>query len=167
LAEAEARRTLHIWATDPAAVESAERAGDVLLEELGRTVSVVRKLQERILQEDPNALGGVALAEAGTVPDGHGGVVEVATVRKEAKPSVWLTLYGEERKRLLEICRVVVSAGLEERRLRVEESHVALIGDAIIAGLKAILPTEVQRDALAAASRYLLTIDATAREPRE
>lgn len=163
LAEAEARRTLHIWATDPAAVESAERPEDVLLEELGRTVSVVRKLQERILQEDPNALvWGVALAEAGTVPDGHGGVVEVATVRKQAKPSVWLTLYGEERKRLLEICRVVVSAGLEEQRVRLEASHVALIGDAIRAGLTAILPPELQREALAAASRYLVTIDARA-----
>jgi hypothetical protein len=74
-----------------------------------------------------------------------------------------LTLYGEERKRLLEICRVVVSAGLEERQLRLEESHVALIGDAIRAGLTAILPPELQREALAAASRYLLTIDAPAR----
>jgi hypothetical protein len=156
-----------MWATDPAAVESAERSGDVLLEELGRTVSVVRKLQERILKEDPNALvWGVASAEAGAVPDGHGGAVEVATVRKEAKPSVWLTLYGEERKRLLEICRVVVSANLENQRVKLDESLGEMIGDTIRAALTSPavgLGLDQQRVAPGEASRYLLTIDAPAR----
>jgi hypothetical protein len=68
---------------------------------------------------------------------------------------------------LLKQATAMASLGLEERRVRLEEAEVALVGDAIRAGLTAILPPELQRDALAAASRYLLTIDATAREPRE
>jgi hypothetical protein len=122
LTEEKARKALHIWATDPKAVESADHPGDVLLEELARTVSVVRKLQLRITEEDPDALvWGVSSADAGTVADAHGGTVEVASIRKEAKPSVWLNLYGEERDRLLGICRVVAQLNLDERKQRLDE----------------------------------------------
>src|ERR1039458_5342211 len=52
LTEEKARKALHIWATDPKAVESADHPGDVLLEELARTVSVVRRCIDRL----PNAI---------------------------------------------------------------------------------------------------------------
>ena len=168
LAEDALRRSAHIWSTDPAAVEAAAHPAELLLEELARTVSIVRRLQDRLLAEAPDSLVfGVTETEEGTVPDGHGGTVRVASVTRGAKPSVWLQLFGEERDRLLKQATAMASLGLEERRVRLEEAEVALVGDAIRAGLTAILPPELQRDALAAASRYLLTIDATAREPRE
>jgi hypothetical protein len=132
LTEEKARKALHIWATDPKAVESADHPGDVLLEELARTVSVVRKLQLRITEEDPDALvWGVSSADAGTVADAHGGTVEVASIRKEAKPSVWLNLYGEERDRLLGICRVVAQLNLDERRVRLDERTGDMIAQVV------------------------------------
>src|ERR1039458_4962547 len=100
LTEENARKGLLISATDPQALGSADSPGDRVLEQLTGPVSGVRKLHLRTAEEAPAALvWGVSSADAGTVADAHGGTVEVASIRKEAKPSVWLGLYSEERDR--------------------------------------------------------------------
>lgn len=50
---------------------------------------------------------------------------------RAARPSVWLSLYQAERKHLTEVCRVAISAGIEERRVRLAESQGALLAGVI------------------------------------
>jgi hypothetical protein len=77
-----------------------------------------------------------------------------------------LGLYERGLDRAQKFLSDLVRLNLDERQAKLEESHVAMIGDAIRAGVAAAVPPEMQWDVLAAASRYLLTIDATAREVR-
>jgi hypothetical protein len=77
-----------------------------------------------------------------------------------------LLLYERGLDRAQKFLLDLAKLNLDERQAKLEESQVAMIGDAIIAGLTTILPPELQRDALAAASRYLLTIDASEPAPQ-
>jgi hypothetical protein len=49
----------------------------------------------------------------------------------EAKPNPWLTLLGEWSDRLVKVCAAAISAGIEERRVRLAEQQGALVADVI------------------------------------
>jgi hypothetical protein len=48
-----------------------------------------------------------------------------------AKPNIWLELYYRERKHLLDVTKAAVAAGIEERRVRLEESKGQLVAEII------------------------------------
>jgi hypothetical protein len=50
---------------------------------------------------------------------------------REAKPNAWLTLLGEWQDRLVKTCTAALSAGIEERRVRLAEQQGALVADVI------------------------------------
>jgi hypothetical protein len=52
------------------------------------------------------------------------------TTRKAA-PNVWLQLYREERKHLVDVCAIAIKIGIEERRVRLAERQGALMADVI------------------------------------
>jgi hypothetical protein len=49
----------------------------------------------------------------------------------EAKPNAWLVLLGEWQDRLVKVCQAAISAGIEERRVRLAEQQGALVADVI------------------------------------
>lgn len=48
-----------------------------------------------------------------------------------AKPNVWLDLYYRERKHLVDVTKAAISAGIEERRVRLAEAQGAIVVDII------------------------------------
>ncbi len=59
-------------------------------------------------------------------------------------PNVWVALYAEERKHLVEVCSAALKAGVEERQVRLAEHQGALIEGAIRAILTDLHPTSAQ-----------------------
>ena len=59
-----------------------------------------------------------------------------------------LLLYERGLDRAQKFLSDLVRLNLDERRAKLEEAEVAMVGDAIIAGLTAILPPEMQREGL-------------------
>ena len=49
----------------------------------------------------------------------------------EAKPSVWLLLWNEERDRLVKVCAAALRAGIEERRVKLAEQQGILVAAVI------------------------------------
>lgn len=93
LAEERARKMLHLWATDPG--QEPLDPFKALVAEASRTQQHVERLQERIQKEDPEALIWVKSAtETGTGSHYGGGPFAIS---HEARPSVLLSLYQEER----------------------------------------------------------------------
>lgn len=124
LAEEKARKMLHLWATDPD--QEPIDPFKALVAEATRTQQHVERLQERIQKEDPEALIWVKSAtEAGS--GSHYGAGPFASISHEAKPSVLLTLYQEERAKLVHICMGLVKLGLDERQVRIGEAQVVLL----------------------------------------
>lgn len=114
---------------------------DALLEELRWTYGHVLWLRDQVAAIEPAALvwgmskrkaeGSMAMEVLA------GGDVEmIPTVGVEATEaagvSVWVKLYLEERKHLLEVAKTCVGIGLDERRIRLEEAK----GAALVAGLQ-------------------------------
>lgn len=50
---------------------------------------------------------------------------------EEAKPNPWIALYQQERTHLLKVCAAAISAGIEERRVKLAEHQGALVAQAI------------------------------------
>lgn len=56
---------------------------------------------------------------------------EHASVTHEAAPNLWLDLLGQWSDRLVKVCAAAISAGIEERRVRLAEQQGALVADVI------------------------------------
>lgn len=54
-----------------------------------------------------------------------------ASVTHEAAVNPWLTLLGEWSDRLVKVCTAAISAGIEERRVRLAEAQGALVAEVI------------------------------------
>lgn len=104
---------------------------DALLEEVHRTAGAVAYLADRVRELDPAALIWGKTEESDQRATEFPGV----NVKQEAKPNAWLVLYREERKHLVEVSRVAIAAGIEERRVRLAES----MGAQLAAVLRAVL----------------------------
>lgn len=94
-----------------------------LLEEVHRTAGHVAWLSAVVANVDKGDLVW------GMTKEKEGGDDRGTTF--EARPSIWLALYQSERKHLTEVCRVAISAGIEERRVRLAESQGALLAGVI------------------------------------
>lgn len=101
--------------------------GAALLEEVHRTAGAVAWLEVKIrdLNDDDLVWGLTRIKEGG---DDRGSTYE-------AKPNVWLTEYRTERKHLVDVCRIALAAGIDERRVRLAEQQ----GDLLVTAIRDIL----------------------------
>lgn len=85
-----------------------------LLEELHRTAGAVAWLGALVADLDRSEIGWGRTREKVGGED-HG-------TTREARPSVWVTLWQGERDRLVKVAKACLDAGIEERRVRLAES---------------------------------------------
>ncbi|MFJ4787571.1 hypothetical protein [Streptomyces sp. NPDC088794] len=64
----------------------------------------------------------------------------------ETAPNIWLRLYQTERTHLVKVCAAAISAGIEERKVRMAEQHGALVAQVIRAILADLQLTQEQQD---------------------
>lgn len=106
-----------------------------LLGEIRRTGGHIKFLEEKVatLAHDDIVWGRVTkeVQEAtGFSEDNKAGSYE--KVVDQARLNVWVELYQKERKHLVDVCRIAIAAGFEERRVQVEEQAAAAL-NAVIA----------------------------------
>lgn len=100
---------------------------DALLDEVKWTAGHVAWLRARVQEfEEATLSWGIR-----SVVDREGGEFPGVDTTEAAAPPVLLDLYQRERKHLLDVCRVAIAAGIEERRVRLAESQGALLADVI------------------------------------
>lgn len=124
---------------EAAAREAADRIGvpkDVspqegLLQEVRRTAGMIDFYGARV-----NELGNAELVW-GRTKEKTGGQDYGTT--DEARPSVWLKLWNEERDRFVVACREAIKAGIEERRVQLAEQQGQVMAGVIRAVLDAML----------------------------
>lgn len=113
--------------------------GEALLEEVHRSAGHVAWLAEKVRElEEQSLVFGVSRTETeigGTLAIGvtDGEVADISAVPADkviqtAQPSIWYTLYAQERDRLVKVCEAALRAGVEERRVRLAESQGQLVG---------------------------------------
>jgi len=96
-----------------------------LLEEVHRTAGHVDWLRVKVAElEDKDLVWGVSEVKASDGKDGN-------SVTETAVASMWVQLYNDERKRLVDVCKAAISAGIEERRVHLAESQGTLMATAI------------------------------------
>lgn len=128
LAEEEARR-----AVVTLGLPRVVGPGEALLEEVHRSAGHVAWLAEKVRELDM-VTGGEGAGEHalvwGTtkVVDKGSGESPGVDTTEEARPSIWYTLYAQERDRLVKVCEAALRAGVEERRVRLAESQGQLVG---------------------------------------
>lgn len=100
---------------------------DALLEEVRWTAGHVDWLRQRIqeLERDDLTWGRTSAVEKQS-----GGFPGTDTT-SAAAPPVWYQLYERERTHLVKVCAAAISAGIEERRVRLAEQQGALVAEAI------------------------------------
>lgn len=98
---------------------------DALLEEVHRTAGAVDWLRGQVEALAPDAVTwGVTEERSSTGKDGDSRT-EAAAV------NVWIQLYQAERKHLVDVCKAAISAGIEERRVKLAEQQGALLAGVI------------------------------------
>jgi hypothetical protein len=77
-----------------------------------------------------------------------------------ATPSVWLELYYRERKHLVDVTKAAISAGIEERRVKLAEAQGAMLAQVIRAILGDLdLTAEQQAKVAVVVPRRLRAVD--------
>lgn len=100
---------------------------DALLEEVRYTAGHVAWLRERVAELEERALVWGVTGEVDTRASEFPGV----NTTSEAKPNMWLVLYREERKHLVDVTKAAISAGIEERRVKLAEAQGSLLNGVI------------------------------------
>ncbi len=100
---------------------------DALLEEVHWTAGHVAWLRERVAELEPDALVWGVTEESDQQATEFPGI----NTTRGAKPNVWLQLYREERKHLVDVTKAAISAGIEERRVKIAEAQGALLNGVI------------------------------------
>lgn len=111
----------------PVNVDPAE----ALLDEVRWTAGHVAWLRDQVQQlESQTLVWGVA-------DETDKGATEFpgTDTTSKAMPSVWLDLYRQERKHLVDVCKVALAAGVEERRVQLAEQAGAQLAQVIRAVL--------------------------------
>jgi hypothetical protein len=100
---------------------------DALLEEVYRAAGVVDFLRDQVqmLTADQVVWGKVEEVEktAGEFPG--------VDVIHKAAVNVWVELYAQERRHLVNVCKTAIQAGIEERKVRLAEQQGALLAGVI------------------------------------
>lgn len=115
---------------------------EVLLEEVRRSVALVRWLEEKIgsWDLDPESF---PMAEHLGLPQL---VAETATGSPGATDAqVWLLIYREERKHMVSVAKLTLDAGIAERQVRLAEQQGLLLATAIRSILNALNLTPEQQ----------------------
>jgi hypothetical protein len=132
---------------------------DALLEEVRYTAGHVAWLREKVAElEERDLVWGVTEKSKKKATEFPG-----TDVTRAAKPNVWLQLYQAERKHLVDVTKAAISAGIEERRVKLAEQHGQLLNGVIkrilarlslspeqSALLPLVVPEELRRAAQAA-----------------
>jgi len=110
--------------------------GEILLEEIARTNGHVLWLEGQVTSRTPRDLAANWwLFKRST--DAHVRWDETAEANAdESFGGVWLELYMKERTHLHALCKTALSAGIEERRVRLAEAQGQRLGLAIVQMLK-------------------------------
>lgn len=111
---------------------------EALLEELHRTAGAVSWLQAQV------AVIETAEVVWGKTQDKKGGDDWGTT--HAAGVNVWVQLYQSERKHLVEVSKACVTAGIEERRIRLAESSGQLLASVVRAVLERLGLSPEQRE---------------------
>lgn len=101
-----------------------------LLDEVCWTAGHVAWLRERVREIEAEALVWGKTTEV----DKQAAEYPGTDTTEAAAPNIWLTLYQKERAHLVAACKAAISAGIEERRVRLAERQ----GDMIVAVLQKI-----------------------------
>jgi hypothetical protein len=104
---------------------------DALLDEVRWTAGHVAWLRERVREIEQEALTWGKTEQVDKQASEFPGV----DTTEAARPNVWLVLYQQERKHLVDVCKAAISAGIEERRVRLAEQQ----GEVIVGVIQAIL----------------------------
>lgn len=100
---------------------------DALLEEVRYTAGHVAWLRERVAELQADALIWGVTEETDQQASEFPGV----NTTSAAKPNMWLVLYREERKHLVDVTKAAISAGIEERRVKLAEAQGSLLNGVI------------------------------------
>ena len=119
--------------------------GDALLDEVRYTAGHVAWLREKVRElEDRDLVWGMTEQAEKTATEFKGTDTTFGAV-----PNVWVDLYMRERKHLVDVAKAAISAGIEERKVRLAEQQGALVA-AVIRGILADLKlTPDQRELVA------------------
>jgi hypothetical protein len=119
--------------------------GDALLDEVRYTAGHVAWLRERVRElEDRALVWGMTEQSEKNATEFKG-----VDTTYGAVPNVWVDLYMRERKHLIDVAKAAISAGIEERKVRLAEQQGALVA-AVIRGILADLKlTPDQRELVA------------------
>lgn len=100
---------------------------DALLEEVRCTAGHVAWLRERVAerQQDELIWGKTEKVEI------RASEFEGTNTTEAAKTHMWLVLYMQERKHLVDVCKAAISCGIEERRVKLAEQQGQLLNGVI------------------------------------
>lgn len=125
---------------------------DELLTEVSRSAAAVRWLADKVNElEDREITHGITRTVQKA--DGSREVTAAAAV------NVWVKMWQDERDRLARVCKMTLDAGVDERRVRLAESHGRLIVDVIKATFVE-LQIEQTQEVYDVVSRHLRAIGA-------
>lgn len=126
--------------------ESGDPA-ETVLDEIRWASGHVAWLRERVQETDPEALvwGVESEVEKGS---GEFPGVDITT---SAKSNAWVRLYGEERDRLIRMCKIAHDMGIAERHVELAERVGGLMAD-LLGGVLADLNLSDEQQELASAA---------------
>ena len=137
-----------------APADSADPA-ETVLDEIRWAAGHVGWLRERVQETDPEALVWGVESE---VEKGSGEFPGV-DITRAAKSNAWVRLYGEERDRLIRMCKIAHDMGIAERHVELAERVGGLMADLLRGVLTELDLTEEQQErASAAVPRHLRLI---------
>lgn len=100
---------------------------DALLEEVYRSSGAVDWLKVRVQELEAEQVVWGTAEEV----DKQAGEFPGTDVTRKAAVNVWVELYARERKHLVDVCRIAIAAGIEERRVRLAEQQGAMLAGVI------------------------------------
>lgn len=117
---------------------------DALLEEVRYTAGHVAWLRERVAElGERDLIWGVT-----ETTDKQASEFPGTDTTEAAKPNLWLVLYREERKHLVDVTKAAISVGIEERRVKLAETQGSLLNGVIRRILDRLALTADQRGLL-------------------
>jgi len=114
---------------------------DVLLEQVREAAANVEVLREWISEHLQVGVGGESsIVEAQRVIEGEYGATVVP-----ATAHIMVTLYNQERDRLVKYARLCLDAGVEERRVQLAELQGRRLSEVVKAAVEALNPSDEGR----------------------
>ncbi len=132
---------------------------DALLEEVHRSAGLVAYYEQRIRErlQEANNFDALVFGVTKDTADTEG----ARKIERRSVPSTLLVLYRNERKDLVDVCRVAIAAGIAERQVRLAESQGMLIAQ-VIRGVLEDLGVADEPEVPAIVRRHLKLVDTAA-----